>query len=73
MMDHGFFQFSPTLFWDFYHANAYEDIKLHIALTVGGLPSRVSIGHRTSARREQHGRVSRRDPMLGAQNASQHR
>ena len=29
-IDHGFYMFSPTLFWDFYHANAFEVNRCHL-------------------------------------------
>jgi len=29
-MDHGFYMFSPTLFWDYYHVNGYEINKFQV-------------------------------------------
>lgn len=31
MLDHGFYMFSPTFFWDFYHANDFEIDTLQLA------------------------------------------
>ena len=37
LLDHGFYQFSPTLFWDFYHANGYEEIACSVFVNVRGV------------------------------------
>ena len=29
-LDHGFYMFSPTLFWDYYHANGYRILKSYL-------------------------------------------
>jgi SAM-dependent methyltransferase len=40
MLDHGFYQFSPTLLWDYHHANGYADIKVILAINVRGMAFR---------------------------------
>jgi SAM-dependent methyltransferase len=34
-VNHGFYQFSPTFFLDYYHANGFEDVRLFVADQVG--------------------------------------
>lgn len=34
-VNHGFFQFSPTLFLDYYHANRFSDVRAYVAEQIG--------------------------------------
>ena len=36
-VDHGFYQFSPTFFYDYYHANVYADVAVALGRNGGGL------------------------------------
>lgn len=36
-VDHGFYQFSPTLFYDYYHANEFENIEVRLSRAQGNL------------------------------------
>ena len=39
MVDHGFYQFSPTLFFDFYEANGFDELRMFMHFRVRGRES----------------------------------
>ena len=48
-VDHGFYQFSPTLFHDYYQANRFKDLRVYLAEDVygGNYSTRVRLFHYT--------------------------